>query len=53
MIRRLQTCVFKAVLVRSVARKNGRNVENNRSFLVSEGILRNWFVGESIEPGQR
>lgn len=46
----LETCVLVAVLVRSVAGEDGRNVEDYRGFFVGEAVLRRRFVGESIEP---
>lgn len=45
--------LFEAVLVRRMAGEHGRDVEDDRSFLEREGVLRGGFVCESVEPGDQ
>jgi hypothetical protein len=46
----LEADVFMAILVRGVAGKYSGDVEYDRSFLESEGVLRRRFVRESVKP---
>lgn len=52
MVRRLETRVFVADLMRGMTGKDGRYVEYYGRFLEREGVLRRGFVGECIEPGR-
>ncbi len=45
--------LFEAVLMRRMAREHSRNVEDDRSFLECERVLRGGFVRESVEPADQ
>jgi hypothetical protein len=50
MICRLEPRLIKPVLIRSMAGKDGRDVEDDGGLFVGERVLGSGFVGKSIEP---
>ncbi len=46
----LESGLFEAVLVRRMAREHSGNIEDDRSFLECERVLRGGFVRESVKP---
>ena len=53
MVRRLETNILVAVLVRGVTGQDGGDVEDDGCFLICERVLGGRFVCKGVEPVRR
>lgn len=52
MVGSLQACVFEAILVGRMTRKNSRDIKNDRSFFIGKRILGSRLMSKGVVPEQ-